>query len=275
MILDDPKKSEFATWRSYQEFARRVRVSRRYVWEEEVQAFLDTVLSTLKDRDVEIPKGRTFYRAQPGINYRTTLDENDNEIGEECSGFGGERMKPLAGRAREGRVNPSGIPVLYLASHEVTAISEVRPWIGSEISVAQFKALRDLRAVDLSRGHNQVSFGHLTFNHLLGEEAPDAETKKKAVWIDIDSAFSRPVTLSDDTANYVPTQILAELFRDAGYDAIVYRSQFGKKGYNIALFHIEDAEAINCAPYRVKELQVQYEEIGSRWFYKKHLGSKK
>ena len=88
-------------------------------------------------------------------------------------------------------------------------VTEVRPWIGSEISVAQFKALRDLRAVDLSRGHNQVSFGHLTFNHLLGEEAPDAETKKKAVWIDIDSAFSRPVTLSDDTATHYQFQWIA------------------------------------------------------------------
>ncbi len=275
MRLDDSEKPEFVSWRSYQEFARRVRHARRYVWQDEVQAFLDTVLATLKDRDVRIAEGTILYRAQRGVQYDKVFDGDHIEMGEEPHGLGRERMKPLANRAREGRVNPAGIPVLYLASHELTAISEVRPWIGSEVSVAQFKVLRDLRAVNLSLGHGQVSMGHLTFKHLLGDEAPDAETKQKAVWIDIDCAFSRPVTLSDDAADYVPTQILSELFRDAGYDAIIYRSQFEEEGYNVALFNVEDADAINCAPYVVKGIDVKYEEIGNRWFSKKHLDSKK
>lgn len=275
MRLDDSEKPEFASWRSYQEFAQRVRHVRRYVWQDEAQAFLDTVLATLKDRDVRIAESTILCRAQPGIEYDTIFNEDDIEIGEKRHGFGSERMKPLASRAREGRVNPAGIPVLYLASHEQTAISEVRPWIGSELSVAQFKVLRDLKAVNLSLGHGQVSIGHLKFAHLLGEEAPDAETKQKAVWIDIDNAFSTPVTLSDDAADYVPTQILSELFQDAGYDAIIYRSQFGEKGYNVALFNVEDADPINCAPYEVKGIEVKYEEIDERWFSKKHLDSKK
>ena len=275
MRLDDSEKPEFASWRSYQEFAQRVRHVRRYVWQDEAQAFLDTVLATLKDRDVRIAESTILCRAQPGIEYDTIFNEDDIEIGEKRHGFGSERMKPLANRAREGRVNPAGIPVLYLASHEQTAISEVRPWIGSELSVAQFKVLRDLKAVNLSLGHGQVSIGHLKFAHLLGEEAPDAETKQKAVWIDVDNAFSTPVTLSDDAADYVPTQILSELFQDAGCDAIIYRSQFGEKGYNVALFNVEDADPINCAPYEVKGIEVKYEEIGERWFSKKHLDSKK
>ncbi len=275
MDLDDPKKPEFASWTSYQEFARRVRYTSRYVWGSEIQSFLDTVLATIRNRDRRIPRDTVLYRAQRGIEYETVTDEDGNEIGEEPHGFGAKRMKPITNRAREGRVNPAGIPVLYLASAEQTAISEVRPWIGSEISVAQFRVLRDLRAIDLSVGHGQMSIGHLKFEHLLGEEMPDAGMKEKAVWIDIDNAFSRPVTLSDDTADYVPTQILAELFRHTGYDAIVYRSQFGEKGYNIALFNVEYAEPINCAPYQVTGIEVKYEEIGNRWFSKKHMESKK
>lgn len=262
MHFDDPKKPEFSSWKSYDEFARRIRHDRRYVWRKEVQAFLDTVLSTLKDRDRSIKKDTIFCRAQLGIEWKTVSDER----GEEPYGHCEERMKPLVNRATEGRVNPAGIPVLYLASCEQTAISEVRPWIGSQISVAQFKVLRDLRAVDLSLGHGQVAIGALTFDHLLGKTAPDAETKKTVVWINIDNAFSQPVTLSDDTATYVPTQILSELFRDAGYDAIIYRSQFGKKGYNIAMFNVENADIINCAPYRVEGIEVRSKEIGDRWF---------
>ena len=103
---------------------------------------------------------------------------------------------------------------------------------------------------------------------IIGETQSDAETKERSVWTDIDNAFSRPVTLSDDIASYVPTQILAELFLDAGYDAILYRSRFGEVGYNIALFNIEDAEILNCAPYEVTEIEVKYKETGNRWFSK-------
>lgn len=54
--LDDHSKPEFTSWRSYSNFAQRVGRKRRYVWECEVQLFLDTVLATLKDRDVRITK---------------------------------------------------------------------------------------------------------------------------------------------------------------------------------------------------------------------------
>lgn len=138
------------------------------------------------------------------------------------------------------------------------------------LSVAQFKILRRLKALDLSRGHGKSSFSEIGFRHLFNEEPVDAAQKEKAVWIDIDNAFSRPITLSDDAADYVPTQILAELFRDAGYDAIVYKSQFGEKGFNIVLFNPDDADAINCGPYEVTALKVDYREAGNRWFSTKH-----
>jgi hypothetical protein len=275
MNLDDPTKPEFASWRSYQEFVRRVRHTRRYVWDSRVKAFLDTVLATLKDRDLKILKDSVLYRAQRDIQYDSVVDDEGREIGREPHGLGAERMKPRANRATEGRINPAGIPVLYLASTEQTAISEVRPWVGSEISVAQFKIIRDLKAVNLSIGHGQTSIGHITFEQLFGDKPMDDEIKEKAVWIDVDNAFSRPVTLADDTADYVPTQVLAELFKDAGYDAIIYRSQFGEKGYNVALFDIEDAEAINCAPYQVIGIEVKYKQIGNRWFSTKDMGSEK
>jgi hypothetical protein len=275
MNIDDPAIPEFASWRSYQNFALRVQRGFRYVWQKEVQAFLDTVLATLKERDVTIPSGSLLYRARLGIDYHIQKDEDGNEIGEELLGYGSEEMKPPREKASEGRANPVGIPVLYLGTSEQTAISEVRPWVGSEVSVAQFKTTRALRAVDLSRGHGQTSLFHLTFGELFGEKPVEVAKREKLVWIDIDNAFSRPVTRSEGTLDYVPTQILTELFRSAGYDGIVYRSQFGKEGYNVALFDLASADAINCAPYRVSAVEVTAEEIGNRWFSKKHLEAAK
>ncbi|WP_424666577.1 RES family NAD+ phosphorylase [Candidatus Binatus sp.] len=59
-------------------------------------------------------------------------------------------MVPLSDRAREGRVNPKGIPCLYLATHKDTALSEVRPGKGSLISVAQFQTCRDLTIINVT-----------------------------------------------------------------------------------------------------------------------------
>jgi len=226
-----------------------------------VKAFVETVLATIKDRDVELREGMVLFRAQSGIEYYVS----DEDHGEQPSGYGAARMKPRLNRSTEGRANSAGMPVLYLGTTEQNVISEIRPWVGAEVSVAQFKLKRKLRALDLSQGHGK-SHLNLIFGHILNGTPMWLEEKERAVWISIDNAFSQPVTRSDDMADYVPTQILAEVFKEAGYDAIGYKSQFGEKGLNIVLFDPGDADVINCAPYRVTGLEVAFQEIGNRWY---------
>ena len=48
MEIDDPNKPEFASWESYNRFARRVRHSRRFVWTDAEEAFLATVTPGLQ-----------------------------------------------------------------------------------------------------------------------------------------------------------------------------------------------------------------------------------
>ncbi len=121
-----------------------------------------------------------------------------------------------------------------------------------------------MRIVNLTPGHGQFGFLLLTPNQLAGKEQVDADTKRRAVWTEIDSAFSRPVTRSEDIIDYVPTQILAEAFRGHGYDGIVYSSNFGDHEYNVALFDIGAAEIINCGPYKIKSIEVTFEEAAIR-----------
>jgi hypothetical protein len=104
-------------------------------------------------------------------------------------------MKPLRDRAREGRANPKGIPYLYLATHQDTAMAEVRPWVGSYVSVAQFVLKRDVRIVDCIASDRRF---------ILYSQEPDPEERERAVWRDIDRGFSQPVTSGDDGANYAP-----------------------------------------------------------------------
>jgi hypothetical protein len=170
-------------------------------------------------------------------------------------------MKPLRDRASEGRANPKGIPYLYLATREKTAILEVRPWIGSYVSVGQFKLRGDCLLVDCSRYPGEVPFYF---------KEPNAAERERAVWIAIDRAFAEPTTREDDVADYAATQIIAEVFKREGFDGIVYKSNFGKDSYNIVLFNIEAADLINCAVCRVGKVDIEYDERDSRYFIPKH-----
>lgn len=138
---------EFQHWDDFSRFARHVRFSGRYVWGDEQRAFVAAVLATIRDRDIVFAAGHTFYRAQIGVDVLDRTDDEGNWIGEDVWGFGPERMKPLVDRAREGRANPTGIPALYVATSPETAVSEVRPWVGADVSVAACRLLGPLRTL--------------------------------------------------------------------------------------------------------------------------------
>ena len=199
---------------------------RRYIRSAATDAFLNAVRSTTSTRAMQLTKGSMFWRAQLGYSWHPE-GEGDTAFDVE-SALEPSRMKPLRGRASEGRVNPKGIPVLYMATTKDTAVAEVRPWIGSFVSVAQFETADRLQIVNCSHNHDHPSH-HFRFPpkkkiHLSTEET------ENTVWSNIDKAFARPVVRSDDVAAYVPTQIIAELFRNDGYDGLAYRSHFGNGG---------------------------------------------
>ncbi len=81
----------------------------------------------------------------------------------------------------------------------------------------------------------------------------------------MDTGFSWPVTAADDHATYVPTQMVAEVFKQAGYDGIAYRSSCGP-GKNYALFRLEDADLLSCHLFAAKALQYKFSELGNPYF---------
>ncbi|MXZ81520.1 MAG: RES family NAD+ phosphorylase [Gammaproteobacteria bacterium] len=253
--------NEFKSWNSYGHFARRVRREARFIRTVEDKDFLRQVLSTSKQRIFKIPEACGLWRAQLGHDWRPCYVGGEY-ITDDYAPHPPERMKPIQGRATEGRANPKGIPVLYLSNERKTAMSEVRPWMGSLVSCAHFEIIRPLRIVDLSVHHqdNAVSY-------LFGPE-PDVIAREKAVWTQIDQAFSEPMTSADDVADYVPTQVIAELFKVEGYDGIAYKSTFEENGYNIALFNPDDAKLTCCSLYRAKSLEFSFEEVDDPYWIK-------
>lgn len=102
-------------------------------------------------------------------------------------------------------------------------------------------------------------------------EEPDAVEREEAVWSSIDRAFAKPITRSDDYADYVPTQIIAELFKREGLDGVAYKSNFGKNGYNIALFDLDAAALLNCTLYEVNKITMVSEQVDNTYFVKENF----
>ncbi len=63
------------------------------------------------------------------------------------------------------------------------------------------------------------------------------------------------------TAEYVPTQVIAEFFKQKGFDGVVYRSSLSD-GYNLALFDLTCAEVIHCALHAVKAVKFEFKDAG-------------
>ncbi len=248
----------FKHWNSYHKFCNYVQTKSRYLLDEMSMEFLDSIIATCAERETVIEEDSIVWRAQNGHDWKPyyqvdpdTLE--DVYIDDMVCPFPFERMKPLRNSASEGRANPKGIPCLYVATDKETAMSEVRPWLGSIISIGKFKVKRKLKILDFSIAIGKRKF-HLPFNEL--SETETIET----VWANIDSAFSIPVKLSDLNSAYAPTQIISEFIKSKGYDGIAYKSSLAE-GHNIALFDLDSADVIDCFTYEPVSVKYHFKEV--------------
>lgn len=246
----------FASWQSYWRFRQEVTRTRRYLLSDESKAFLDELASTSTSRVGKIDAGKNFCRAQ--IAHQ---DVAHPDVGSVPGPALPHRMVPLSDAATEGRANPKGIPRLYLADHRNTAIAEVRPWIGSLVSVSIFKTLRPLRIVDCREDSNKL--------HIYLEGEPEPEKREAAVWADVARAFRMPVQRSDDRAGYAPTQIIVELFQGLDYDGVIYGSSFGSKGSNLVLFDVSAAELVATELHEVQGVELKTRETAEPYVVEK------
>jgi hypothetical protein len=257
--------TEFESWKQYGEFRWFVMRTARHLMDAKNQRFLDAVIHTSASRKDVIEKGRRLWRAQLGSDWRAGSIRVNS--GRKISfhveePFPRKRMKPQPDRAPEGRVNPKGIPCLYFSTDMETAMTETRPLIDACISVAQFVMLKDLRVVDCSAASRELSPPE-------PDREPEPDMREAWVWSGINRAFSKPATRTDDVAEYAPTQVLAEAFRSAGYDAIIYGSKLGI-GRTVAVFDLAAAELVECRLYRVEGVSLKFSSAAKPYYVDKY-----
>lgn len=244
----------FKSWRSYWKFRHTVKNNSRYILDDESKEFLKAIENSCKSRIITLPISQDLWRSQIGCDYVQEYQGNVH-VDDVPVPFVSERMKPLSNSASEGRANPKGIPYLYVATDKETAMSEVRPGLGSILSVGRFEPTRELKIIDFSVHQGKMKF-------FLKE--PEEIEKTEAVWTDMDNAFSIPTSNTDFNSDYVPTQIIAELIKSLGYDGIAYKSSLAN-GHNIALFDLEMATISECNIYKVKKVNFDFESVENQF----------
>ena len=204
---------ELAAWGDFND---GLRSANRFVIKD--RSFIERVLQAARRCEIEIEPLSVFYRAR-----RLPFDRARMRDPFPLSEMGA----PPAKLASPGRLNPEGIPCLYVADHEQTAIAEIRPYRGAVVCVSRLRNPQPLRVVDLLRGR------------ALG---PDDATVRC-----LSRMLAQPVH-HDDALGYVGTQFLAETLKAEGFAGIRYESALRDGGWNIALF---DTAAATVADVRV------------------------
>ena len=181
----------------------------------------------------------------PTVWYRARIQTGDTPF--DIADMGA----PPKQKASHGRANPAGIPYLYVASNQRTAVSEIRPHSGEIACVCNFDTPDDLKVVDLRAPRKMVSpflledavdisrmRGDLPFLERLGDE------------------LTRPVLPQAAAIDYTPSQYLCEFIKKCGYQGVIYRSSVSD-GINLALFNPAAAQSRSVSLYRISRVSVE------------------
>lgn len=145
---------------------------------------------------------------------------------------------PPKERVGAGRMNPAGIPYLYLAFDERTALAETRSRERAAATISSWSPTQDLNVIDLvnlpacpsvfseiNREHDLVQFLYAFVNEVAKPVAHDGR----------------------EHIDYVPTQVVSEYFAQAfqygggkRVDGLIYPSSVSEGGRNLVVFPDSD-----------------------------------
>ncbi|MBI3348325.1 HEPN-associated N-terminal domain-containing protein [Pelomonas aquatica] len=214
---------------SWESFCETVKHRRRFFFHstgsDDVDSYtpaslLATIASASREMGLvrEIEEGTSLWRA------RTNLPSDRRELASEYG------TPPLEFATQSNRMNPPGIPMLYVASSRRTAVMETRV---TRADVGRWLALKPLRVLDLrelpavpglfsevGRQRRLV----LRFLHAFAADVMKPVERDERVHID-----------------YLPSQVVTEFLRDFAFpggrlDGIAYGSTVHRQGWNVVLF---------------------------------------
>lgn len=187
------------------------------------------------------------------VFYRARISERD--------GYPISQMSaPPVGKSSAGRANAGGITCLYLADEEKTALHEVRAAQFDFVSIAEFRARRNITIVNL---RDIAKISPFAENVNLVSYAINKRLLAK-----LDSEISKALRRSDSYLDYVPTQYIVDYIRSIEdengyqlYDGIEYNSTTAPGGFNLAIFEPDLFEGISVSVHDICEIDYKYSKV--------------
>lgn len=225
-----------ALWRRFREAI----LHRQRFFNDRAKEFLAEIFDGIQNQ-TDIENKPAFYRISPGdesLFYRARIVADEDVFRKIAKDPAALMGAPPPSRRRAGRMNAAGIAVFYGATERETAIAELRPAVGSLISLAAFQVHRSIPVLDLTRftrpGRQLDIFAK---NQLV-------RATQWAFMQSFATEISQPILPGDEHLEYVPAQVVAEYLTnqpvrwrgaDVTPDAILFRSAQRQGGKNIAV----------------------------------------
>ena len=234
-------------------FAIYIKNDRRFVFEDDIVAGIADPIKWLPEylegTSIILKEGEKLYRARVG--------PNPQPYGSRSTWPKEEMGPPPREITPAGRANSKGIPVLYAASTEATAIAEVRAWKGAFVSVATLDINQDLRIADLSE------LPYLTESPFAYEESSELSSKleEQRLLRRFAGELSRPIAPNEAEIEYLPTQYLTEIVQSSNFEGLLYPSAMGE-GKNIVIFDYDRVRIVELRLIEIENVVFSYEIRG-------------
>ena len=236
----------FLDSKEFERFQKSVVGHYRFIQTVETQRFLSNLSLWINQNTVHVRKGTLVYRAQiASSNIKSTVDYDQGFI-EQYYPAEKDLMIPKPEFAKNSRLSPKGIAVLYLASDETTALQECRPIKEDYVTVAGFEICKDLRIVAFDE-----------YRGILSIQEVSGASDDEVIINEINHSFCKFVRPTDSENSYLPTQIIAELVKSLGLDGVGYMSSVGT-GYNLALFDCANAVPLHSKLFWIRSVKYDY-----------------
>jgi len=174
----------------------------------------------------------------------------------DSKGFSRKEMgAPPNDKTKGGRVNPTGISVLYLSDSKETTLYEIRAGVYDFVTVGRFKLQKDIEVINLASIDHISPFIGVDYGFDYTQYALNIDHLKM-----IAQEIAKPLR-NDNSLDYLPTQYISDYIRSKGYDGIEYVSTMRRNGANLAVFDPVLFKCTGISVYDVTSISYSYDQV--------------
>jgi RES domain-containing protein len=218
-----------------------IELNNPYIIAKEICNKLENLIKPLESKISNV----VLYRARIGIDtmllkpgfseedtYKVAIPFRKSKIG-----------APKPSLSNDGRFNRKGTSYLYLASTMETAINEIRPSVGHDVSIGQFRISKEVKIIDFTK----LDFYDYAYSDNKIEEYVKLEN------------IEQMMCVPNPDKQYTITQCFADALLLLGFDGIKFYSSVSDSSYNMVLFEKRNAVYVDGTGQAIHINKLKYD----------------